>query len=302
SEEEPMDVVQRTLIPENLPMENEDQDGAIATPVGETEDPRLLPDGQTAETATAADDPGTITPRKVRTMIVRPDGTLVAQDVPEVVTATQTAAATQAGQQSATPVLAAPSQPVNTTDVVKPIETSVVPPVATPAASTPVETAAVAPVEAPVAEMTGTPDPKAPIPTSRPAQQPVNVVSTVTDQGNVRPTPAPAATQAQAAPTETAAVAPSTPAATAPAASSASGSYAIQIASLPSEADAQKSYRNLSGKFASVLGGQPFEIRKADIPGKGTFYRVRVGAGSKAEAVALCEKYRAAGGSCLVSK
>ncbi|WP_159951354.1 SPOR domain-containing protein [Rhizobium sp. 18065] len=308
SEEEPMDVVQRTLIPENLPMEGESQDGVIATPVGDTEDPRLLPDGQPQEAATAAaEDPGTITPRKVRTMIVRPDGTLVAQDVPEVATQTQTAAASQAGQQTATPVLAAPSlASTNTTDVVKPIETSVVPPVATPAASAPVETAAVAPVEAPAAEMTGTPDPKAPIPTSRPAQQPVNVVSTVTDQGNVRPTPtpapAPAATQAPTAPTETAAVAPATPAATAPAASAASGSYAIQIASLPSEADAQKSYRNLSGKFASVLGGQPFEIRKADIPGKGTFYRVRVGAGSKAEAVALCEKYRAAGGSCLVSK
>ncbi|UJW73499.1 SPOR domain-containing protein [Rhizobium sp. SL42] len=306
SEEEPMDVVQRTLIPENLPMENEGQDGAIATPVGETEDPRLLPDGQPAETAAAAEDPGTITPRKVRTMIVRPDGTLVAQDVPEVATQAQSAAAPQAGQQPATPVLAAPSQPsTNTTDVVKPIETSVVPPVATSTASAPVETAAVAPVETPAAEMTGTPDPKAPIPTSRPAQQPVNVVSTVTDQGNVRPAPAPAATETQTAPTETAAVAPATPtppAATAPAAPAASGSYAIQIASLPSEADAQKSYRNLSGKFASVLGGQPFEIRKADIPGKGTFYRVRVGAGSKAEAVALCEKYRAAGGSCLVSK
>ncbi len=300
SEEEPMDVVQRTLIPESLPLEGESQDGVIATPVGETEDPRLLPDGQPQETAAAAEDPGTITPRKVRTMIVRPDGTLVAQDVPEVATTTQTAAATQTAPDTAIPVLAAPSQPVNATDVVKPIETSVVPPTATPAASAPVETTAVAPVETPSTDMTGTPAPTAPIPTSRPAQQPVNVVGTVTDQGNVRP--APAAAPPQAAQTETAAV---TPAATAPAAPStpaASGSYAIQIASLPSEADAQKSYRNLSGKFAGVLGGQPYEIRKADIPGKGTFYRVRVGAGSKAEAVALCEKYRAAGGSCLVSR
>jgi hypothetical protein len=71
---------------------------------------------------------------------------------------------------------------------------------------------------------------------------------------------------------------------------------------LPSEADAQKSYRSLSSKFGNVLGGKPWEIRQADIPGKGTFYRVRIVAGSKDEAVALCEQYRAAGGSCLVSR
>jgi hypothetical protein len=51
-----------------------------------------------------------------------------------------------------------------------------------------------------------------------------------------------------------------------------------------------------------VLGGRAHEIRRADIAGKGTFYRVRIPVGSKDEAAALCEQYRAAGGSCLISK
>jgi hypothetical protein len=76
----------------------------------------------------------------------------------------------------------------------------------------------------------------------------------------------------------------------------------VQIASLPSEADAQKSQANLKVKFASVIGNHPLEIRKADIAGKGTYYRVRVVAGSKDEAAAICERYRTAGGTCLISK
>ena len=92
-----------------------------------------------------------------------------------------------------------------------------------------------------------------------------------------------------------------TPPVTAATASS-SGGYGIQIASLPSEDEAKKSYANLSNKFASVIGGRGVEIRKAEIAGKGTYYRVRIPAGSKDEAASLCERYRQAGGSCLISK
>lgn len=320
SEEEPVDVVQRTLIPETLPLEGENE--AMATPVGETEDPRLLPDGQPQQAA--ADDPATITPRKVRTMIVRPDGTLVAQEAPAEPAPVETAA--RPPQATAeTPVLAPPSVPAaNTGDTVRTVDTRVVPPGGSneaaapatgPAASTATATelAAVNPATAetptvpdaaatPAASEPAASDPaapRAPIPTSRPADQPVNVVGTVTDQGNLRPAQPAATASAQPA----AEVATVSPAATpAPAAAAPAGSFGIQIASLPSEADAQKSYRNLSSKFGSVLGGKPWEIRQADIPGKGTFYRVRVVAGSKEQAVALCEQYRSAGGSCLVSR
>ena len=50
------------------------------------------------------------------------------------------------------------------------------------------------------------------------------------------------------------------------------------------------------------MGGKGVTIVKAEISGKGTFYRVRVPAGSRSDAQALCEKYKAAGGNCFVSK
>ncbi|MDZ7874804.1 MAG: SPOR domain-containing protein [Rhizobium sp.] len=310
SQEQPVDVVQRTLIPETLPMDGGSE--ALATPVGETEDPRLLPDGQPPQAA--AEDPATITPRKVRTMIVRPDGTLVAQEVPAEPTpaALQTASAPSSQSPADAPVLAPPSVPnANAGDTVRTVDTRVVTPDGTtdaaasataPAATTTAaaELAAATPVTAEtVAAPADAAASRAPVPTTRPADQPVNVVGTVTDQGNLRPAaPAPAQPAAQA---EVAAASPAA-ATPAPATAAPAGSFGVQIASLPSEADAQKSYRNLSTKFAGVLGGKPWEIRQADIPGKGTFYRVRVVAGSKDDAVALCEQYRAAGGSCLVSR
>lgn len=313
SQEQPIDVVQRTLIPETLPMDGGSE--ALATPVGETEDPRLLPDGQPPQAA--AEDPATITPRKVRTMIVRPDGTLVAQEVPAEPTPApvQTASAPSSQSTADAPVLAPPSVPnTNAADTVRTVDTRVVTPGGTtdaaasataPAATTTAaaELAAATPVTAEtVAAPADTTASRAPVPTTRPADQPVNVVGTVTDQGNLRPSaPAATAPAQPAAPTEVAAASPAA-ATPAPATAAPAGSFGVQIASLPSEADAQKSYRNLSTKFAGVLGGKPWEIRQADIPGKGTFYRVRVVAGSKDDAVALCEQYRAAGGSCLVSR
>lgn len=315
SEEEPVDVVQRTLIPETLPMEGGNE--SMATPVGETEDPRLLPDGQSQQAA--AEDPATITPRRVRTMIVRPDGTLVAQEAPADPAPAPIETAAAAPQQTAAevPVLAPPSVPTtNTNDTVQTVGTRVVTPggatdaaapASTPAptnvaaAATQTDVQAAAETVAPAAPVDAS-APRAPIPTTRPADQPVNVVGTVTDQGNLRPAQAAAPAPAEPAAQTEVTAAPPAAAAPAPAASAPSGGFGVQIASLPSEADAQRSYRSLSSKFGNVLGGKPWEIRQADIPGKGTFYRVRIVADSREEAVALCEQYRAAGGSCLVSR
>jgi hypothetical protein len=44
------------------------------------------------------------------------------------------------------------------------------------------------------------------------------------------------------------------------------------------------------------------QIQPAEIPDRGTFYRVRVAGGTREEAVALCERYQAAGGSCFVAR
>lgn len=284
SEEQPMDVVQKTLMPDNLPLQGEEDGAETASTdpsAADTQDPRLLPQhGQNVEQAAAGGDQLAVMPRRVKTMIVRPDGTLVEQvtDAAPQPPATKVAAAPALAE----PVAAAPvagiaqPQPGAETDM-----TGVDVAKATPLTGTaPAETAPAAEVPA------GVPKPGVPVPTARPAVQPVNVVASVSDQGAVRPSPA--------------APAPAAPAASAPAAA---GGYFIQIASLPSEADAQKSYSNLSSKYASVIGGRPHDIARADVPGKGTYYRVRIAAGSsRDEAVALCESYRAAGGTCLIAR
>jgi hypothetical protein len=82
----------------------------------------------------------------------------------------------------------------------------------------------------------------------------------------------------------------------------ASGNWSVQIASQPTAEAAQTSYQNMARRYASILGGHAVNIVKADISGKGTYYRVRIATSSKDDAIALCTKYKAAGGNCFVSK
>ena len=291
SSEEPVDVVQRTLLPQSAPDDGADADvdAAQSTPVGETEDPRLLPNGG-RESASEADDAVTITPRKVRTMIVRPDGTLVAQDVLEE-------PAPQAPASEAAPTLAESPVESAAEALAASTETATTSADTDAAASAPLETAATSEPEA-VAEEPVAPAPSnTPIPRARPSEQPSNVVATVTEQGNVTQTPAPAAQPAATAPAASAAPAPVETASALP-----PGTYVVQVASLPSEAEAQKSYRNLSARYSSIIGGRGVDIKRADISGKGTYYRVRIPAGTRDQAISMCESLKAAGGSCLVAR
>ncbi|MDK4702475.1 SPOR domain-containing protein [Rhizobium sp. CNPSo 4062] len=271
SNEQPVDVVQKTLIPEAVSPDDSDGDQVTSTPVGETEDPRLLPNQNGGNTNVAAnndDQVPSVSPRKVRTMIVKPDGSLVPRDEP--VADTTTAAAKPANNQVAS-TNSRPSQ-ANTPAAAQSDNTD-----AASAESTPIRVVKTNPVP------TTRPEPAAKANTAAPAPQ------------------AQAPAQPKAQPKQ---VASASPAAATPAATSAAsgGAYGVQIASLPTEADAQKSQANLKVKFAGVIGNHPLEIRKADIAGKGTYYRVRVVAGSKDEAAAICTRYRAAGGTCLISK
>lgn len=238
-----------------------------------------LPASPSQPAATGQSSNEAIAPRKVKTMIVLPNGTLVARETPAPEEAKPSPTSGNAAEAS---LLAAP-----TNEAAASAQSS-----GTEVATLPQPSDANAGAAAP-----NTTENKiaAPVPVPRPAEQPVNVVGTVTQRGNV--------VSPGAAPSEKVASAATKPAAAPAQASSVpAGSYVIQIASLPTQAEAQKSYSNLSGKFASVIGGKPVDIKPAEIPGKGTFYRVRIVAGSKEDAIALCTRYRSAGGSCLVSR
>jgi hypothetical protein len=288
SNEQPVDVVQKTLIPESVSPDDDSGDQVTSTPVGETQDPRLLPNQDGGNANVAANDDGqvpAVSPRKVRTMIVKPDGSLVARDEPAVDTTTTAAAKPAANNQ----VASADLRPATTNT--PPTSANTPSAAAQPAADGDAASAESTPIR--VVKTT-------PLPTARP--EPAKATATAA----AAPAPAavaPRQTQPKPQPQQVASASPAPTRQAAPAAATVgAGGYGVQIASLPSEADAQKSQANLKVKFASVIGNHPLEIRKADIAGKGTYYRVRVVAGSKDEAAAICERYRTAGGTCLISK
>ncbi|MDN2583777.1 SPOR domain-containing protein [Aquibium sp. ELW1220] len=225
-----------------------------------------------------------VTPRRVRTMVVRPDGTMVPREEPLEEAPSVVAAIAEPEPEAPAPLAQAP------------IRTS---PAAPPAASTaaPADNAAATP--APATETPARQEPpvrrvetstitreqatpvRGPVAPARPSDQPVDIV------GN-----AGAAAQG----TQVAAAQP------VPAVTAQSSEWVMQIASQPSPEGAQASYADLSRRFASVLNGRGVNIVKAEIAGKGTFWRVRIPTGSRADANALCERYKAAGGSCFVSR
>lgn len=287
STEEPVDVVQRTLTPEALPMDGP-EDG-IDTATAE-DDNRLLPGVDEPETASAeTGNKPLVSPRKVKTMIVKPDGTLVAREdtvadteLDAKATATTGGASGEASASAnATLDSNASLRAEQTAADAKPRSA-----LAEVANAQVDDTAPVRTVKTTTVGATATGG-NTPLPETRPVDQPVNVVGTVTENGNVSGTQTASATQTQQAVEQTQ-VAP--------------GSYVIQIASLPSEAEAQKTYKTLSSKFGSVIGGRGMDIKKAEIPNKGTFYRLRIPAGSREAANALCSRYKSAGGTCLVTR
>lgn len=253
SNEEPVDV--NAAAPQSRVVDLSAQAEASApAPAGKSED-RVE---QTAQADASASDVPVVTPRKVRTMVVKPDGSLVPREDP---------APAVAASEPADP---APQHVVATGD-----QTGAVAPANAAAGDDPVaKVASGEPALKPAkGEVRATPK-TAPIAPQRPSDQPLDVV------GEVKPD--------QVASIDNAAAA--------------AGNWSMQIASQPTAESAQSTYQDLARRYGGVLGGHGVSIVKADIAGKGTFYRVRVPAQSRNDAIKLCESYKAAGGNCFVSK
>ncbi|MBZ9677234.1 SPOR domain-containing protein [Mesorhizobium sp. ES1-1] len=204
-----------------------------------------------------------VAPRKVKTMVVKSDGSLVARE--DAAPAAPQVAATEPADPA--PQHVAPSTQADAD------QTGTVPP---PAAQA-VEESALKPAAKPKAEAQSANTPaKVPVAPQRPSDQPVDVV------GEVKPD-------------QVASIDPASTAAS-------GGSWSMQIASQPTVESAQSSYQDLQRRYGSVLAGRTANIVKAEIAGKGTFYRVRVPAQSRNDAINLCTSYKAAGGNCFVSR
>lgn len=260
-----------------------------------------LPDGQEVEADLPAGvDPADIGPRRVRTVLVRPDGTLI--DNPN---SAPGASLAKPAAPDATGQFIAQAEESDSSGDLPPLpssEQTTAGEPAKPAAATSTEHSAALAMAAPQtpAETTATPSvaiPRPPVRPLPPAPSASNASSS--SQGPLDlmaaagGTSAPAAQPAPQKTVEAAAVA------SAPVA--AAGAY-VQLSSQRSQEAALSAFRALQRKYPALLGGLQPDIQKADLGAKGVYYRLRVGQPDRDQAAALCERLRAAGGQCLLAR
>ncbi len=204
-----------------------------------------------------------LTPRRVRSLVVRPDGTMVPREIPEPAETT----GTTAERQTEAPVVEVAAASTDETQ----------------------------PEAARAEESPATVPSSGPIPPARPA----NVA--VAEQPQTR-SDSPGILTRREAPQPPAAQQVAAVAAPAPTAAAAASEWSVQISSQPTVESAQQSYQQLAQRYGEMLQGRGVNIVKAEIEGKGTYYRVRIPSNSKDDAIQLCERLKGAGGSCFVSK
>ena len=214
-------------------------------------------------------------PKKVRTVLVRPDGTVI--DGTEPVKPPSMAA-----PQSVMPSSPVPTQTLPAAAAAPP-STGAPPPAVVPASPAP------AAVEAAPQAAAGTP-----LPPRRPAGAQVAAVEPARAQPQATPA-APAAAPPVLAPSVSAAPAPQQTA------SIGSGDFAVQLAAPPTEQEARSLAQRLAQRYGDALAGQEPEIIRAEVNGK-TLYRVRVTGLDRESANTMCNRIKSAQGSCFVAK
>ena len=215
--------------------------------------------------------------KAVKTVSVRPDGTLIAPDAAPVAAAPPPA----------------PTPPAKST--ARAIDTLLASPeAATPKVDLPTK---IAPPKSPARVVAKTD-------TTAPADATDATPSAPLQLAAPRPVkPAKPATVADATPDD-----PAAPAATSGAATpsdepraAGEGDWAVQLSAPRSEADAKSAIVRLKHKYADALGDAALGVHEADVKGE-TIYRVRVTGLSRSDAGALCVKLKASGGDCFVAK
>jgi hypothetical protein len=213
-------------------------------------------------------------PRRVRTVSVRPDGSIVASGSPPPAPPVRPSTMAQNPTPAAPPTRVAGAGPVSAPMPTTTASTPATPPrpaAPTPAPATtpaqPTRTAAVEP-----------PRPAAPAPVVKEQQRLANLPSTP-------PAPAPATPTADEA----------------PASRAAAGGFVVQLGVSSSEAGAREAFNSFRAKYGSALSGASPGIIKAEVNGN-TIYRVRTAPMDRSEANEACTKVKASGGTCFVAR
>jgi hypothetical protein len=113
------------------------------------------------------------------------------------------------------------------------------------------------------------------------------------------PTPPPSA-PLRIASAPQAAQAPAAPATAA--VRSGTGDFVVQLAAPGSESEARATFAALQRKYPGQLSGQAPIIRKTELAGGKTVYRLRVGPYSRDDATSMCTALQSAGGQCFIAK
>ncbi|TYC50356.1 hypothetical protein FMN50_23050 [Rhodobacterales bacterium] len=256
------------------------------------------------------------TPKRVRTLVVRPDGSIISEDelstpaaqTPDV--ATPGAASPGASSESdSVPTRMVTTTPLASDGGALPEGSPDLSPEpallqgegnanadAVPTQGEP----ATAPDEL---SQPSTAEQNAPVPSALPRKKP---------EAPVRVANAPAAQAPQqpaqsSAPLDLNRSGNSAPAASAPSSgtqggSIAPGTYIVQVTSQRSAAAASDAYSGLQRRFPSILGNRNAVIVSADLGDRGVFYRARIPTGSRDEADSLCQSLQGAGGDCFVRR
>ncbi len=224
--------------------------------------------------------------RKVRTVTVRPDGTIVTGD--------DSVAGTAMLPVDRPNVPEVPGADFSTPDLIASAsaeaETAAA---ATPAASAGPVVEAGANVA--VADATGAvlPGRSVTIPRQRPDNfQQLAATALATTQA----APAPATPAATPAPVAETVQQPAAPVA----ASGGTAASYVQMSSQRSEEAARQTAQQIATRYGVLFGGANLEIQRVDLGERGIYYRVLVPADSRGTATNICANVKAAGGDCVV--
>lgn len=232
--------------------------------------------------------------RKVRTVTVRPDGTIVSSDdsvagssmLPVV---RPNVPAVPGAQTASSALTATAEQPITT------------PAITTPAITTPEPTTPAAPVVTPVnagatvqavdAAGAAIPGKTTVIPLAKPSSfrpQPTGDTPAASVNAIIQ----------QSAPATASAPTPAATTQAAPVQLSNAPAY-VQLASHRTEAEARQSANTIVSRFGPLFKGANLEVQRIELGDRGVFYRVRVPADSLQSANDLCAQVKAAGGDCF---
>ena len=206
-------------------------------------------------------------PKKIRTVTIRPDGSIVEENVANSVGSAQNVAAAPRPGSTVAPLPGMTAQP-------SPIVAS--PPAQ--AVSTPL-------TPVPQAQTQSAAQPQGPVVRVLPPERP----QVIAQAPQAAPPPPPAAEK------------PAPASAAVEKIEAGSGDYGVQFGAPASEAEARTMITNLKKNNAKLFDGLSFVVQKADNSGR-TIYRVRVIGLAREGAISLCEKMKSSGSACFVAK